>query len=511
MTRRGGSAARRAERPEGAGRGTASAVWPGVEGGSYLPLAERDVARIDETALRVLAEVGMKGATESCIATVVDAGGRLTGDGRLLMPEPLVRFALASAGRNFRLFGQRREFDLDPSGARVHCGTSGAAVHMVDSETRTIRDSTLRDLYDMARLADVLPNIHMFQRTVVARDLADPREMDLNTLYACVKGTAKPVGTSFGTAETMEEGVEMLRLVVGGTDALRARPPVCVSTCFVVPPLTFAAEALGVIECAARHGIPLKLVSAGQAGATSPAPLAGAVALQTAEVLAGFVYANLLSPGHPATFGALPFVSDLRTGAMSGGSAEQGLLMAACAQMARHYDLPCAVSAGMTDSMMPDFQAGYEKGCTELLAALAGANLIYEAAGMYGSLLGCSLESFVLDNDMIGSVMRAARGIEVTEDSLSLDTIREVCVGGPGHFFGHGQTIARMQPDYYYPALADRRAPQEWAAATDRDLLERARERTRNLLAAEPPDHLPAEIDAEIRARFPIRLEPDAR
>ena len=211
-----------------------------------------------------------------------------------------------------------------------------------------------------------------------------------------------------------------------------------------------------MIACAARHGIPLKLVSAGQAGATSPAPLAGAVAQQTAEVLAGIVYVNLLNPGQPATYGALPIVSDQRTGAMAGGSAEQGLLMAACAQMARFYDIPCAVSAGMTDSKMPDFQAGYEKGYTELLSALAGANLIYEAAGMYGSLLGASLESFVLDNDMIGAIMRATRGFEVSETTLSLEVIRDVCIGGAGHFLGHAETLNRMESDYFYPALADR-------------------------------------------------------
>lgn len=503
---RSGRAARRAERSEGAGQGPTAAIWPGISGGRYLPFSAREIAMIDETALRILAEIGLRGASAFCRRTVLQAGGSLTEDGRLLMPADLVRQTLATAGRGFKLYGQRPEHDLDPSGTRVHLGTSGAAVHIVDSETQTIRDSTLKDLYDMARLAEALPNIHMFQRTVVARDIADPREMDLNTAYACLKGTAKHVGSSFSDAATMEEAVAMMQIIAGGAEALRARPPLCVSTCFIVPPLTFADEALGVIECAARHGIPLKLVSAGQAGATSPAPLAGAVAQQTAEVLAGLVYVNLLNPGHPATFGALPFVSDLRTGAMSGGSAEQGLLMAACAQMAQHYGIPCAVSAGMTDSKMPDFQAGYEKGYTELLAALAGANLIYEAAGMYGSLLGCSLESFVLDNDMIGSVLRATRGLEVTAETLSLETIREVCVGGPGHFLGHGQTLERMQSDYFYPALADRRTPQEWVGAGDKDLLARARERTRALLAAPPPQHIPPEIDREIRARFPIRL-----
>jgi len=155
---------------------------------------------------------------------------------------------------------------------------------------------------------------------------------------------------------------------------------------------------------------------------------------------------------------------------------------------------------------MPDFQAGYEKGITELLSALAGANLIYEAAGMYGSLLACSAESFVLDNDMIGGIMRATRGIEVDDETLSLSVIRDVCIDGPGHFLGHDQTLTRMQSDYYYPDLADRRTPQEWADQGAEDLLDAAREKTRALLAEPPPQHIPPELHELIKERYPIRL-----
>ena len=504
--RSGGRAARREARAGGAGSDPTAAVWPGIKGGTYRPLTGSDIEGIHETALRILAEIGLRGATPRCVETVTRGGGKLTDDGRLLFPEPLMEKLLRGVGRGFKLHAQDPAHDIDPSATRIHLGTSGAAVHVIDSATREVRDSSLRDLYDMARLADALPNIHMFQRTVVARDLTDPREMDLNTAYACLKGTAKHVGTSFGSSAHLEEAVAMMQTIAGGEVAFRARPFLCVSTCFVVPPLKFAEDALGVIETAVDRGVPLKLVSAGQAGATSPAALAGAVALQTAEVLAGIAYVNLLQPGHPALFGALPFVSDLRTGAMSGGSAEQGLLMAACAQMAQFYGIPCAVSAGMTDSKLPDFQAGYEKGYTELLSALAGANLIYEAAGMYGSLLACSLESFVLDNDLIGAVLRATRGIEVNGDTLSLEAIRDVCIDGPGHFLGHAQTLERMQSDYFYPALGDRRTPQEWQDEGAPDLLEQARVRTEEILAGPPPSHIPAEIDREIRERFPIRL-----
>ncbi len=427
-------------------------------------------------------------------------------EGRLLFPEKLVEESLQVAGRKFKLHALNSQKGIDSSNTRIHLGTSGAAVSVIDSKTREVRPSTLADLYDMAKLANALPNIHMFQRVCVPCDLNDSREMDLNTAFACIAGTSKHIGTSFVDASNMYEGIQMMQMVVGGDGAWRSRPFMCVSTCFVVPPLSFAPEALGVIECAAHTGTPLKLISAGQAGATSPATLAGAIALQSAEVIAGLVYVNLLNPGHPAIFGALPFVSDLRTGSMSGGSAEQGLLMAGCAQMAQYYGIPCAVSAGMTDSKMPDFQAGYEKGCTELLSALAGANLIYEAAGMYGSLLACLPESFVLDNDLIGGVLRAARGIEVNQDTLSLDVIREVCIEGPGHFLGHSQTLNRMQSDYYYPQLADRNTPSEWSDKGAPDILENARQKTVEILEQSIPDHLDPSIENAIRKRFPIRL-----
>ena len=143
-------------------------------------------------------------------------------------------------------------------------------------------------------------------------------------------------------------------------------------------------------------------------------------------------------------FSNWPLVIDLRTGAFSGGSGETAVLNAASAQLSNWLGLPSGVASSMTDAKAIDAQFGMEKGITSMAAALAGANLIYEAAGMYGSLLGCSFESFVLDNDLIGAVLRATRGIEVSNETLSLEAIRDVCVGGPGHFrtvgANHGRT-----------------------------------------------------------------------
>ena len=139
------------------------------------------------------------------------------------------------------------------------------------------------------------------------------------------------------------------------------------SNCFVVPPMKFAEESCITMEDCVRRGMPMLLLSAGQAGATAPAPIALTIVQAMAECLAGVVYVNAIKKGAPAIFGTWPFVSDLRPGAMSGGSAEQALLTAGCAQMHRFYDLPGGAASGISDSKRPDMQAGWEQGMTCLL------------------------------------------------------------------------------------------------------------------------------------------------
>ena len=125
------------------------------------------------------------------------AGAQLQANGRITFPRALVEDVIANAARRFVLHGQDPRHDIEPWGSKVHCGIAGAAVSILDIETRTFRESTTRDLYNIARVCDVLENIHFFLRATVCRDLADNFEMDLNTCYASIAGTSKPVGTSF--------------------------------------------------------------------------------------------------------------------------------------------------------------------------------------------------------------------------------------------------------------------------------------------------------------------------
>ncbi len=481
----------------------------GSLGGMYKPLSQRGMERIHDAALDVLDRIGMKDPTPTVRDLALARGCRLDLAGRLLFPRALVEDMLAGARRSFLLHGQTSEHDIEARANQVHFATGGAAVTMLDSQSGSYRPSTVTDLYDLARLCDRLPNIQWFARPVVATELQDLRELDLNTVYASACGTTKHLGSSITLAEHVPEIVAMLDAMVGRDGAFERRPFLSVHATTVVSPLTFAADSSDVATAAARCGMPILSLTGPQSGATAPAALAGTLVQAVAETLAALIAINLVRPGHPVIAGGWPFVSDLRTGAFTGGSGEQALLSAGMAQMMTFYDLPSGVAASMTDAKLPDNQAGYEKGVTTLLTALGGPTFVYESAGMLASLLGCSLEAMVIDAEMISTVRRCLRGIEVTEESLSVAVIEEAA-RGPGHFLGHAQTLALMQSEFVYPELADRASPEAWRERGAQDMWQRAKARVRNILSSHYPGHVTRAADERLRERFPIRLPRDA-
>jgi trimethylamine--corrinoid protein Co-methyltransferase len=294
-------------------------VRPGETGGQYKPLTDADITAVRANIFRILEEVGFKDATPHCIETCTAVGAIMGDDGRLRMPGHVVEHALSVAARNLTLHGQDPAHDVHLSGSNVHFATAGAAVMIADSQNNEYRESTAQDLYNLARIADNCENIHIFQRMCVLRDVADNFEMDLNTLYCAISGSSKHVGSSWVEAWHLEESLKLLHAVAGGEEQWRARPFVSQSNCFVVPPMKFTSEALECLRIAVEGGMPVLLLSAGQAGATTPPCLAGVVSQAWAECLGGLVYLNAIKPGAPAILGAWPFLSDFRSGAISGG------------------------------------------------------------------------------------------------------------------------------------------------------------------------------------------------
>ena len=328
--------------------------------------------------------------------------------------------------------------------------------------------------------------------------------MELNTAWACLAGTSKHVMVSASSVASVDAIAALAHRIAGSEAAFRDRPFLSLNVNHVVPPLRFDPDSVDVLIHAARRGIPVMVNTFGQLGASSPVTIAGCVAQTTAETLAGMVLAWLAAPDVRAIFGPRPMVTDLRTGAMAGGGGEQAKLTAAAIQMARRYGLPSSTIAGASDSKWPDAQAGHEKCLSVTLALQAGADFVTQAAGTQASLMATALESYVIDNDMLGSILSAHTAIEVSEATLDPAAIHAAATGA-GHFLGEAETLARMNTDFLYPQIGDRRTIGEWQDDGAADSWKRAHARVREILAAPPPCLIDAALAAQLETEFDLR------
>jgi trimethylamine--corrinoid protein Co-methyltransferase len=482
-----------------------SAVSPGLSGGKFRPLTDAEIRSVHHTVLDVLEKIGMADPIPVVKEHALKKGCWIDDNGRLCFPRALVEDTIAETAHDLRFCGRDPRFDLDLSEQRVHTYGGGEAVTMLDLGASTYRPATLTDVYDVARLVDKLDNIHAFSRLIVATDMENRLECDINTAYASVAGTAKHTALTFGDASSVEPTLEMLYMIAGGEKKFRERPFCHGGGCPVISPLRYAADNSEVCIESIKFGAPVWIVVAPQAGATAPAALAGALVQVIAEALASLLMINLVVPKHPVIVGPWPFVSDLRTGSFTGGGGEEALISAAAAQVINSYGLVSSVGAGMSDAKLPDNQAGYEKAIAVTLAALSGCNNVSESAGMVGSLMGLSMEALVIDNDMLGTVLRTVRGIEVNEATLSFDVIENV-VHGEGHFLREQQTLDLMRTEYEYPELADRLPPNQWQEGGSLDIRELAAARVQEIMSSHYPEYIGADTDRKIRDRFPIVL-----
>ena len=498
--RTGGRAARHAKRAVPVSVNPAPA---GAAGGAYKPLSELELQQIFDTALRLLAELGMGQVPDRLAKDLIAAGGVDLGNKRISLPIEMVKGTIETSAKEFWLYGRDPSRDIHVGGDRVYFGTGGAAVTTLDLETERYRPSTLQDLHDFTRQQDTLDNVAWFTRCCIATDISDMYDLDVNTAYALMRNTNKPVATAFTVAEHVDPIVKMFDIVAGGKGEFAKCPFVKAHISPVISPMRFGEDAVDVVYKCIEHNIPMSCITAAQAGATAPATLAGFLAQSLAETIASLVMVNVISPGFPMVFSNWPLVVDLRTGAFAGGSGETTVLNAASAQLSNWLGLPSGVACSMTDAKAIDAQYGVEKGMTSLAAALAGGNLIYESSGMTAALLGASFEAFILDDEMHAMTYRVLRGIEVTEENLALDSIcRSILTDG--HFLGSVDTFAAMERDYHYPKLADRNQPRVWAEEGALDAWARAKAKVHEVLADYHPCYISPDQDAEIRATFRI-------
>ena len=471
----------------------------------FTPIEINNVKKIAAASIKILSEIGMSDAPKELCERVLDRGGKLKGD-RLLYPSSLIEETIAKHKRVVLLAGQIEDHDLHVGKNYVYAGTGGAAPNLQSPKTNQYVPSKLKDLYNAARLADRLPNISFFARSLVAGDIEDPLEFDLATAAASLAGTSKHVIVQAAHYSHVNAIAKLCYQIAGGEKSFRRRPFLSLNVNHAVPPLRFDPESVKVMMEAARLGIPVHCNVFGQLGASSPVTIAGSVSQTLAETLAGLVSVHLINPEADSIAGPRPMITDLRTGGMAGGAPEQLMATATAVQVLRCWEIPCSVIAGATDSNSIDFQSGYEKALTINSAAQIGANLITQAAGSQASLMAVNFSAMVADNELIGTIFRSNMIPEINDETLMYESIREV-VNNDGHYLGHPETYARMKSDFYYPEIAERKSIEEWTTSEQQHMGQRAEAQALKILNEYWPNHLPIKIIDELNNRFSLDLK----
>jgi trimethylamine--corrinoid protein Co-methyltransferase len=487
--------------------GAGQAVWPGMAGGAYKPLSDRDIQSIHSTALDLLENIGIADAIPEILHYALPKGCTLGEDGRLRFPRALVEDLVDISAKSYLAYAPDPRFDLEVGGDRVYFTTSGESVSILDYASQSLRPTRLVDLYDAARLADTLQHIHQFGQPFIAAEYShDVYVHDINVAYAELAACRKHFALAVAQVAHIGPIIDLFDTFLGAEGGFLQRPFCTFGGCPIVSPLRFGKGNAEVLVKLAELGLVGDVAIAPQAGATAPAALAGTLAQAFAETLACMAVVNLVRPGAAINFGMWPLISDLRTGSFSGGSGEEALVMAAAAQLCNYYGLISSTACGMTDAKTMDAQAGYEKAVTATALALAGSNLISAYPGIVSSVIAQSFEGMLIDNDMLGNVQRLLRGMEVSEETLSYDVIC-AAVRGSGHFLDQPQTLELMKTEYHYPELADRRTPGEWEATGRENIYAVAHARVQQILSSHYPELIEPAADARIRERFPIHLD----
>jgi trimethylamine--corrinoid protein Co-methyltransferase len=477
---------------------------PGLSGGQYCPLTQEQILQIHKASLEVLERTGLHVKNERARTLFEQGGARIEGD-RVFISEQMVQKALVSVPSRVLLAGRDPAHDVVLEGKRVYAGTGGSPTMMLDPGADTVRPATLRDLQQVVRLVDKLPNCDFVVMPVYPTDV--PEEVvPVNRFYACLSNTTKHVMGGVGTPDGARDVITLATQLAGSLEALQARPIVSAITSWMVSPLHLDTAVTDILLEWCSHGLPLALSSAPMAGTTAPITLAGSLVQLNAEQLSGIVLTQLARPGTPVLAGYIPGVADMRSGNYLGGTVEFGMMQAAAAQLAQYYHVPIYCSGCMTDAKIPDEQAGYEKMATFLLAAMGGANYIHHAIGMVHNMSAVSLEQAVIDDEIVGMVQRVLRGIDVNDETLGVESIARV--GPGGHFLMDPLTLAFMRSEYFPARVSDRQNRAAWESEGKRDIRARASARVDKLLADPPAPLWTVDIDAALRAQFTILSDP---
>ncbi len=426
---------------------------------------------------------------------ILEKAGAWVDGRRVRLPSYLVRDALAKAPRSFTLFARdgNPEHDIHIGPGRAHFGPGPTCPNFIDVETMERRPYVKSDVPVVAKVCDALPNIDFVESLGTVNDV----HHELGALYefaGMFPNTSKPIVAwsydRFDSAAIHEIAVAE----AGGQEAFERRPTY-VHYCEPLSPLVSTFEAVDKLIFAARHRVPLIFTPCPISGGTAPITSAGIVIQGAAESWMGLTLAQAIQPGLPFFMGGVYSVMDMSSMILAYGAPELPLNMAAVTELAHFAGLPLWQTGGCTDSKTFDEQAIIEGSMSVFFSALTGGDLCHDVGYTESAMTGSVFQLCAMD-EAISYARRITRGIEVNEDTLAVDVIRNV--GPNGHYLREEHTRRYYKNEFWYPKLSDRRNYEEWEMMGQTSFKERTAARVRDILATHQPSPINPETEQVI-------------
>ncbi len=453
-------------------------------------LTDEQIEKIHQTSLAILERVGVHVPHAEMLGRFADAGASVDHAAqRVRIPAEMVMRLVAGTGKHFTLYGR----DLTKTAAFGH-GTRNfnsiaGEASWVDVPGGDRRYATLSDAALAARLGDALDGI-----TLVGA-MSDPHELPV--AYRCVEvmatllaQTTKPIHFWYhdrSSARFLNE----LMIAVRGSETAATRYPLCYPFLEPISPLRFPFHGIDLLFETARLNLPVPIGPMAQMGLSAPMSVAGTLAQENAEILAGVCITQLVRAGLPVCYGGICHAFDMGTTQMIFSGPEQAIFGVAMTQLGKFYGLPVYINVGLTDAKRPDAQAGLEAGVTLMLGAAAGAD-IFGHLGISGVDQASSLDMLVMHNEVINYVESVLRPLDVSDDALALDEV--AAVGPEGSYIDRDYTAEHFRDELWMPRLLDRRYYQAWQDDGAESMEIRCIREKERLLQSHTPEPLPAEL-----------------
>jgi trimethylamine--corrinoid protein Co-methyltransferase len=459
---------------------------------TFRLLSDDQKSQIHNATLELLRRTGVQVLSTPVRELLAKAGCWVESE-RVRIPPDRVEWGLRTAPERIVLCKRNGEAAIYLEGYRTYYGTGSDTPYLIDPHTGERRTTVLKDVANVARLVDALPNIHFLMCMGIASDVTNSIS-DLYHFRAMVCNTSKPIVYTAWNARNLRRIIEMAEAIAGGPSSLQ-RSPFCALYSEPIAPLIHARESCEKLLTICEKGLPVVYTPGLITGASSPVTRAGAIVQANAELLSGLVICQLIREGTPVIAGAGGMMTmDMKTTVACYGAPEFMLDWTALCEMGHFYKLPIFGFAGVSDAKMFDEQAAVEGALWVQLAAQTGGNLVHDM-GYIESGLTASYEMLVTMDEVAGLVGRLMGGIEVSEETLALDLIDKV--GPGGHFLGETHTVHHFRKNWY-PTLFDRRYRKTWAAEGSLSLGERANHRVLQILQ----DHRPPELSSDLLSKL---------